>query len=108
MTGRDHSIKFCVLASVPSTETQKLKKNGLVLGRRHPRHGFRAERTGDQLEKQSAASDTELPAGLSRLGATPTVMMGMVPTLVRRWMSARPIAQVYIEPDTPLKLIDQV
>ena len=57
---------------------------------------------------RSAASDTELPACPLRLGATPTALMGIVPSLLRRWMSAHPTVQVYIEPGTSSKLIDQV
>lgn len=34
--------------------------------------------------------------------------MGMVPTLLRRWMSAYPTIQVYIEPGTSSKLLEQV
>ncbi|MDP9893777.1 DNA-binding transcriptional LysR family regulator [Variovorax boronicumulans] len=59
-------------------------------------------------ELRSAASDTGLPAGPLRLGATPTALMGMVPALLRRWMSAHPTIQVYIEPGTSSKLLEQV
>jgi DNA-binding transcriptional LysR family regulator len=59
-------------------------------------------------ELRSAASDTGLPAGPLRLGATPTALMGMVPALLRRWMSAHPTVQIYIEPGTSSKLLEQV
>jgi DNA-binding transcriptional LysR family regulator len=59
-------------------------------------------------ELRSAASDTGLPAGPLRLGATPTALMGMVPALLRRWMNAHPTIQVYIEPGTSSKLLEQV
>jgi DNA-binding transcriptional LysR family regulator len=57
---------------------------------------------------RSAASATELPAGPLRLGATPTALMALVPPLLRRWMSAHPAIQVYIEPGTSSVLLDQV
>lgn len=57
---------------------------------------------------RSAASATELPAGPLRLGATPTGLMGLVPPLLRRWMSAYPSINVYIEPGTSSHLLDQV
>lgn len=59
-------------------------------------------------DMRSAASDTGLPAGPLRLGATPTALMGMVPAMLRRWMSAHPTIQVYIEPGTSSKLLEQV
>src|SRR2546427_12750849 len=43
-----------------------------------------------------------------RLGATPTALMGLVPPLLRRWMSAHPAVRVYIEPGTSSLLLDQV
>lgn len=57
---------------------------------------------------RSAASANELPAGPLRLGATPTGLMGLVPPLLRRWMSAYPSIKVYIEPGTSSHLLDQV
>jgi DNA-binding transcriptional LysR family regulator len=59
-------------------------------------------------ELRSAASDTDLPAGPLRLGATPTALMGIVPALLRRWMSSHPTIQVYIEPATSSTLLEQV
>lgn len=57
---------------------------------------------------RSAASTNELPAGPLRLGATPTGLMGLVPPLLRGWMSAYPSIKVYIEPGTSSHLLDQV
>ena len=59
-------------------------------------------------ELRSAASDNELPAGPLRLGTTPTALMGMVPKLLKRWMGAHPTIQIYIEPGTSSKLLEQV
>ena len=59
-------------------------------------------------ELRSAASDNELPAGPLRLGTTPTALMGMVPQLLKRWMGAHPTIQIYIEPGTSSKLLEQV
>jgi DNA-binding transcriptional LysR family regulator len=57
---------------------------------------------------RSAASDTELPAGPLRLGATPTALMGLLPPILRRWMSAHPATQIYIEPGTSATLLQRV
>jgi DNA-binding transcriptional LysR family regulator len=57
---------------------------------------------------RSAASDTGLPAGPLRLGATPTVLMGLLPTLMRKWMHAHPTIQIYIEPGTSSLLLERV
>lgn len=59
-------------------------------------------------EMRSAASDTGLPAGPLRLGATPTALMGMLPPLLRRWKGARPEIPIYISPGTSTHLLDQV
>ncbi|WP_020071473.1 LysR family transcriptional regulator [Paraburkholderia caledonica] len=57
---------------------------------------------------RSAASDTGLPAGPLRLGATPTALMGLLPPILRRWMSAYPATQIYIEPGTSATLLQRV
>lgn len=57
---------------------------------------------------RSAASDTGLPAGPLRLGATPTALMGLLPVLLRRWMQAHPDIPIYIEPGTSSVLLDRV
>jgi DNA-binding transcriptional LysR family regulator len=57
---------------------------------------------------RSAASDTGLPAGPLRLGATPTALMGLLPLILRQWMSAYPATQIYIEPGTSATLLQRV
>ena len=57
---------------------------------------------------RSAASDTALPAGPLLLGATPTALMGMLPAILRRWMSAYPETQIFIEPGTSATLLQRV
>lgn len=61
-----------------------------------------------ERDLRSAASDTGLPAGPLRLGATPTALMGLVPPLLRRWMQAHPSIRIYIEPDTSSVLLDRI
>jgi DNA-binding transcriptional LysR family regulator len=57
---------------------------------------------------RSAASDTGLPAGPLRLGATPTALTGLLPPLMRRWMHAYPDIRIYIEPGTSSLLLERV
>lgn len=57
---------------------------------------------------RSAASNTGLPAGPLRLGATPTALMGLLPPLMRSWMIAHPAIQIYIEPGTSSVLLERV
>jgi DNA-binding transcriptional LysR family regulator len=59
-------------------------------------------------ELRSSASDTGLPAGPLRLGATPTALMGLLPPLLRRWKHAHPAIQIYIEPGTSSALLERV
>ena len=59
-------------------------------------------------ELRSAASETGLPAGPLRLGATPTALMGLLPPLMRHWMHAHPTIQIYIEPGTSSALLERV
>lgn len=47
---------------------------------------------------KSSASQTELPAGPLRLGATPTAMSGIVPAVLKRWVEKHPQIEIYIEP----------
>ena len=77
-----------------------------VVGARIVEHAREVLKSVENL--RSAASATELPAGPLRLGATPTALMGLVPPLLRRWMSAHPAVRVYIEPGTSSLLLDQV
>ncbi|WP_020655341.1 LysR family transcriptional regulator [Massilia niastensis] len=62
----------------------------------------------DVRDLRSAASDTGLPAGPLRLGATPTTLMGLLPPLLRRWMQVHPDIPVYIEPGTSALLLDRM
>ncbi|MDT3718207.1 LysR family transcriptional regulator [Pseudomonas oryzihabitans] len=57
---------------------------------------------------RSAASATALPAGPLLLGATPTALMGLLPTILRRWLSAYPETQIFIEPGTSATLLQRV
>jgi DNA-binding transcriptional LysR family regulator len=62
----------------------------------------------DVRDLRSAASETELPAGPLRLGATPTALMGLLPTYLRRWMRAHPDISIYIEPGTSARLLERI
>jgi DNA-binding transcriptional LysR family regulator len=57
---------------------------------------------------QSAASTTELPAGPLRLGAIPTAMTGMLPPILREWVSGYPQIEIYIEPAATVLLHSRV
>lgn len=62
----------------------------------------------DARDLRSAASDTDLPAGPLRLGATPTALMGLLPPLLRRWMQRHAGIPIYIEPGTSAMLLGRV
>jgi DNA-binding transcriptional LysR family regulator len=62
----------------------------------------------DVRDLRSAASDTGLPAGPLRLGATPTALMGLLPPFLRRWKQTHPSIPIYIEPGTSVTLLDGV
>ncbi|MEO6623559.1 MAG: LysR family transcriptional regulator [Burkholderiaceae bacterium] len=47
---------------------------------------------------KSAASDTDLPAGPLRLGATPTALSGILPEILKEWVQRYPHIHIYIEP----------
>ena len=47
---------------------------------------------------KSAASDTDLPAGPLRLGATPTALSGILPEILKEWVHRYPHIHIYIEP----------
>lgn len=49
---------------------------------------------------KSAASDTDLPAGPLRLGATATGMSGIAPAILKDWVRQYPHINIYIEPAT--------
>ena len=61
-----------------------------------------------ESDLRSVASDTDLPAGPLKLGATPTALMGLLPPLLRRWMQAYPTIRIYIEPGTSSVLLERV
>ncbi len=54
----------------------------------------------DIRDLKSAASDTALPAGPLRLGATPTAMSGIAPVVLKEWVLQYPHIHIYIEPAT--------
>jgi DNA-binding transcriptional LysR family regulator len=56
----------------------------------------------------SAASATDLPAGPLRLGATPTVMTGTLPAVLKAWVERYPRIEVYIEPASTALLHERV
>ena len=62
----------------------------------------------DVRDLRSSASDTGLPAGPLRLGATPTALMGLLPPILRRWMQTHPGIPIYIEPGTSAVLLSRV
>lgn len=62
----------------------------------------------DVRDLRSAASDTGLPAGPLRLGATPTALMGLLPRFLKSWKRAYPNIPIYIEPGTSTVLMDRV
>lgn len=47
---------------------------------------------------RSAASETNLPAGPLRLGATPTGLTHILPSVLKQWVLAHPQIEIYIEP----------
>ena len=49
---------------------------------------------------KSLASDTDLPAGPLRLGATATGMSGIAPAILKDWVRQYPHINIYIEPAT--------
>lgn len=57
---------------------------------------------------RSDASDTGLPAGPLRLGATPTALMGLLPKPLRRWKLEHANIPIYIEPGTSATLLARV
>lgn len=62
----------------------------------------------DVRDLHSVASDTGLPAGPLRLGATPTALMGLLPPFMRNWMRQHPALPIYIEPGTSATLLERV
>ncbi|MGV2863826.1 LysR family transcriptional regulator [Achromobacter sp. ESBL13] len=62
----------------------------------------------DVRDLRSAASDTELPAGPLRLGATPTALTGIMPPVLRTWVTRHPHIEIYIEPAPTTLLYSKV
>ncbi len=69
----------------------------------------RARRVLDELrDLRSVASDTHLPAGPLRLGATPTGLVEILPPVLRQWVQTYPNIEVYIEPAQSTVLYQRV
>lgn len=62
----------------------------------------------DLRDLRSAASDSELPAGPLRLGATPTALTGIMPPVLRAWTARHPHIEIYIEPAPTTLLYSRV
>lgn len=62
----------------------------------------------DVRDLRSAASDTALPAGPLRLGATPTALTGIMPPVLRTWVASHPHIEIYIEPAPTILLYSKV
>jgi DNA-binding transcriptional LysR family regulator len=62
----------------------------------------------DVRDLRSAASDTALPAGPLRLGATPTALTGIMPPVLRTWVARHPHIEIYIEPAPTTLLYSKV
>lgn len=52
----------------------------------------------DVRDLRSAATESDLPAGPLRLGATPTALTGIMPPVLRAWATRHPHIEIYIEP----------
>ena len=52
----------------------------------------------DLRDLRSAATESDLPAGPLRLGATPTALTGIMPPVLRTWAARHPHIEIYIEP----------
>jgi len=57
---------------------------------------------------RSEASETVLPAGPLRLGATPTALMGLLPPALRKWNRLYKGIEIYIEPGSSMTLMSKV
>lgn len=57
---------------------------------------------------RSAASETGLPSGPLRLGATPTAMTGIVPNALKSWVTKYPDIEIFIEPGSSTALYGRV
>jgi DNA-binding transcriptional LysR family regulator len=54
----------------------------------------------DVRDMESAATDTDLPSGPLRLGATPTGLTGIVPVVLQQWVLSYPDIGIFIEPSS--------
>ncbi len=77
-----------------------------VAGLRVLDHAHRVLREVRDL--RSAASDTDLPAGPLRMGATPTALTGIFPPMLKRWAARHPQIEIYIEPASTNLLYERV
>ncbi len=57
---------------------------------------------------RSAASNTDLPAGPLKLGATPTVIAGVLPDVLTAWVKNFPSIDIFIEPAVTRVLYDKL
>ncbi|MFY3964272.1 LysR family transcriptional regulator [Achromobacter ruhlandii] len=57
---------------------------------------------------RSAATESDLPAGPLRLGATPTALTGIMPPVLRTWAARYPHIEIYIEPAPTTLLYSKV
>lgn len=57
---------------------------------------------------QSAASESEMPAGPLRLGLIPSALLGIAPSLLKQWVERFPHIEVYIEPGSSTLLYGKV
>lgn len=56
----------------------------------------------------ASASNTDLPPGPLRLGATPTVVASILPDVLAAWSQRFPTIDVFIQPDITRKLYDKL
>lgn len=107
----------------PATVAQRIKVLETELGSRLIRRSGRTvqatiagarilERARSVLNEvrdlRSMASDTQLPAGPLRLGATPTGLVGVLPPVLRQWVQTYPDVEIYIEPGPTTTLYQRV
>lgn len=62
----------------------------------------------DLRDLRSAATESDLPAGPLRLGATPTALTGIMPPVLRTWAARYPHIEIYIEPAPTTLLYSKV
>lgn len=62
----------------------------------------------DLRDLRSAATESGLPAGPLRLGATPTALTGIMPPVLRTWAARYPHIEIYIEPAPTTLLYSKV